>query len=382
MAKGKDKAAAGKRKEKAPAPKSAPTPKRPLIVGIGASAGGLEAFKAFFHHMPADSGMAFVLVQHLDPDHHSLLAELLASHTAMPVVEAEDGAQVIADHVFVIPPDATLTIEQGRLQVQTPAPARSGRHPIDAFFASLAADQGENAVCVVLSGAGSDGTLGLKKIKEHGGFALAQEGLDHSAAGGMPASASATGLVDFCVPVEAMPEKLIEYQRHMHKVEKRKDKQGNRSDAADHLETITELVRGAVGHDFSQYKENTLIRRVQRRMQVLQVDTVPAYIERLRAEPQELRCLFDDLLIGVTQFFRDPEAWTAFERTVIPAFFEDKVAADGIRIWVPGCGSGEEAYTIAILLREAMERTHKSPTVQIFGTDIDERAIEIARAGR
>lgn len=355
--------------------------KRPLIVGIGASAGGLEAFKTFFDHMPADSGMAFVLVQHLDPSHHSMLAELLGTHTRMPVAEAEEGVEVAADHVFIIPPDTTLTIEHGLLQVETPAPARAMRHPIDTFFSSLAADQGENAVCVVLSGAGSDGTLGLKKIKEHGGFALAQEGLDNSAASGMPASASATGLVDYSVRVEKMPGKLIDYQRHLHDVEKRKNAQGARSDAADYLDTITELVHNEVGHDFSQYKQNTLVRRVQRRMQVLQIGAVPDYIERLRAEPREIELLFDDLLIGVTQFFRDPEAWEALECDVIPKLFEGKAAADQIRIWVPACGTGEEAYSIAILLAEAMGRSRAAPTVQIFGTDIDESAIEIARAG-
>jgi two-component system CheB/CheR fusion protein len=355
--------------------------KRPLIVGIGASAGGLDAFKAFFDHMPADSGLAFVLVQHLDPDHPSILADLLGEHTDMPVAEAEDGAEVAPDHVFIIPPDATLTIEHGCLGVEKPAPARAVRHPIDTFFTSLAADQGENAVCIVLSGAGSDGTLGLRTIKEHGGFALAQEGEDHTAVSGMPRSASATGLVDYCVPVADMPAKLIDYQRHMDHVEKRKDSHGTRGDAADHLETITELVRNEVGHDFSQYKQNTLVRRVQRRMQVLQIDAVPDYIQRLRDEPKEVESLFDDFLIGVTQFFRDPEAWEALEKTVIPKLIEGKKAADQIRVWVPACGTGEEAYSLAILLTEAMERAHARPTVHIFGTDIDERAVEIARTG-
>ncbi len=355
--------------------------KRPLIVGIGASAGGLEAFKTFFDHMPADTGMAFVLVQHLDPDHHSLLAELLGAHTDMPVAEAEDGIEAAPDHVFIIPPDATLSIEHGCLQVEKPAPARANRHPIDAFFTSLAADQGENAVCIVLSGAGSDGTLGLKTVKEHGGFALAQEGDDHTAASGMPRSASATGLVDYTVAVADMPDRLIDYQRHMHSVEARKDAQGNRSDAADYLDTITDLVRGEVGHDFSQYKQNTLVRRVQRRMQVLQIGAVPDYIQRLRDEPGEIESLFDDFLIGVTQFFRDPEAWETLEKTVIPGLVEGKKRDDQIRVWVPACGTGEEAYSLAILLAEAMERAKSHPTVHIFGTDIDERAVEIARAG-
>jgi two-component system CheB/CheR fusion protein len=357
------------------------SPPAPLIVGMGASAGGLTAFKSFFKHMPADSGMAFVLVQHLDPDHDSMLAELLGACTEMPVAEAKDGAELLANHVFTIPRDATLTIKNGRLAVETPAPPRANRHPIDTFFIALAEDQGENAVCVVLSGAGSDGTLGLRKIKEYGGFALAQEGIGDIAAGGMPASASATGLVDYSVRIEEMPERLIDYQHHLHRVEDRKSADGTRSDAVDYLDEITTLVRDGLGHDFSEYKQNTLIRRVQRRMQVLQIDAVPEYIERLKSRPDELQLLFEDLLIGVTQFFRDPESWEALEQTVIPALFEGKTAANDLRIWVPACGTGEEVYSIAILLCEAMAQRDGSPKVQVFGTDLDERAIEFARTG-
>ena len=186
-----------------------------LIIGIGASAGGLSAFKSFLSNMPTDSGMAFVLIQHLSPDHKSVLTDLLSKASVMPVVEAEDGMLVVADRVFVIPPDATLTVKDHRLQVERPAPPRERRRPIDAFFSSLAEDQGENAVCIVLSGTGSDGTLGLKQIKENGGLTLAQAEFDHTAMSGMPHSATATGLVDHVLPVEEMPAKLLDYQRHL-----------------------------------------------------------------------------------------------------------------------------------------------------------------------
>ncbi len=358
-----------------------PAKTAPLVVGIGASAGGLQAFKAFFGHMPADSGMAFVLIQHLDPDHQSMLAELIGSHTDMTVKEAADGERAEANQVAIISPDATMTINRGRLHIKKPAPQRLHRRPIDTFFESLAADQGENAVCIILSGAGSDGTLGLRKIKEYGGFAMAQEGLDSQAVGGMPASAAATGLVDYTVPVEAMPDKLVAYRSHMRQVVTHKDADGNRRDAGEYLPPIVKLLHDRVGHDFSGYKEKTLIRRIQRRMQVLQIDAMPDYMERLRRDSGEVYLLFNDMLIGVTQFFRDPKAWERLEEKIIPKLFEQKSAASELRVWVAGCGTGEEVYSIAILLQEAMARFDVNPTVQVFGTDLDAHAIEVARVG-
>jgi two-component system, chemotaxis family, CheB/CheR fusion protein len=271
-----------------------------LLVGLGASAGGLDAFKSFFANMPPKSGMAFVLVQHLDPHHKSLLVELLSSHTEMPVVQAADGMAVAADRVFVIPPNAVLTIGAGILRVATPAPPREHRKPIDMFFASLAQDQAEKAVCIILSGSGSDGSQGLKAIKEHGGFTLAQAGFDETALLGMPSSAAATGLVDEVLPVEQMPARLLAHERHLSRIGDRKAPDGTRRDAGEHLARICTLLRARLGHDFSQYKQNTLVRRIQRRMQVLQIDNVPEYIERLRNEPNQLDLLFRDLLIGVT----------------------------------------------------------------------------------
>lgn len=355
-----------------------------LIVGIGASAGGLQAFKTFFANMPAGSGMAFVLVQHLDPQHRSMLVELLTAGTAMQVVEAEDRTPVVADHVYVIPPNATLGIADGKLRVSKPAPAREHRRPVDTFFSTLAEDQKENAVCIILSGGGSDGTEGLRAIKEHGGLTMAQADFDEHAMSGMPMSAAATGLVDYVLAIEAMPAKLIAYSKHLLVVEPSKGPDGTREDTAEHLGKICALLRGAVGHDFRQYKEKTLIRRIQRRMQVLQLDTTPAYIERLRKEPGEMDLLFRELLIGVTHFFRDPPAFDALATQVIPHLIHDKDADDTVRVWVPACATGEEVYSIAILLKEAVGRLDAGtgPRFQIFATDIDDQAIAIARAAR
>jgi len=354
----------------------------PLIVGIGASAGGLEAFRSFFASTASNTGMAYVLIQHLSPDHKSMLADLLGKSTSMPVAEAVDGVRLTANRVFVIPPDATMTISSGHLRVVKPAPPRHTRRPIDTFLQSLAADQGENAVCIILSGTGSDGTLGSAAIRESGGLTLAQAEYDSHALPGMPQSAAASGQVDEVLAVEAMPARLIEYQKHLHSVSVKKDGNGTRTDAAQHIATIFGALRARTGHDFLQYKEKTLLRRLQRRMQLLQIETTEAYIERIRDQPEELVKLFQELLIGVTQFFRDPAAFEALNETVLKGLVVDKGADETVRIWVPGCARGHEAYTIAILLREAIGNRRSKPKVQIFGTDIDDRAIAVARQGR
>jgi len=375
---------------RARAPATGPRPDEPaapnelrLIVGIGASAGGFEAFRQFLAHFPAQTGMALVYVQHLDPARKSLLVELLGRLTDIPVLAAEDGAALAPDRVYVIPPDATLTVANGALHLAVPAPAREFRRPIDSFLTSLAEDQGELAVGVILSGGGSDGTKGVRAIKENGGLTLAQASDDDHAMTGMPGSAAATGQVDFVLPVEAMPAKLIEYRRHLIAVRAEKGSDGTRQDAAKHLTRIFHMLRQAVGHDFSHYKEKTLVRRIQRRMQVLQIGDAPAYIEHLQKQPNELQLLFQELLIGVTRFFRDDEAFAALEHDVIAKVVEKKTGADAaIRVWVPGCATGEEAYSIAILIKEATIKRRISPTVQIFGTDIDDEAIQAARSAR
>ena len=362
-----------------------PSPKRrppSLIVGIGASAGGLTAFKSFFSSMPADTGMTFVLVQHLAPDHKSMLVELLESHTAMRVTEARDRVAIAPNRVFIIPPNATLTFEDGVLRVSKPAPARQHRRPIDTLFSSLAENHEDCAVGIILSGVGSDGTSGVRTIKEHGGLTLAEAEFDSTAKSGMPRSAVSTGLVDHVLPVEEMAAKLIAYQQHLTGIEERKDTDGIRQDGRDHLATITTLLRSRVDHDFSGYKEKTLTRRIQRRMQVLQIATFAEYAEHLRGEPLEGQALFRELLIGVTQFFRDPEAFEALRTTAIPPLLAAKRNGDPVRVWVSGCATGEEVYSIAILLKEAMAHKKMAPGAIIFGTDIDANAIATARAGR
>ncbi|MBC7767608.1 MAG: PAS domain-containing protein [Phycisphaerales bacterium] len=354
----------------------------PLVVGIGASAGGLEAFKTFFSLMPANSGMAFVLVQHLDPNRSSMLVELLSAATQMPVSVAADGAQVAANHVYVIPPDATLTMDEDILRITRPAPPRETRRPIDAFFVSLAEAQGDNAVCVVLSGGGSDGSVGLAAIKEHGGLTLAQAEFDSHAKLGMPSSAAATGRVDQVLTVEEMPERLITYQRHLASLRGRIGPDGAIAVAEENLDKICRIVRSVVGHDFSQYKEKTVTRRIQRRMQVLHLDSMEDYIDRLRKDPHEVRLLFQEFLISVTEFFRDPEAFAALEAQALPNIVDNKGADDQIRVWIAGCATGEEVYSIAILLKEKLSGRDGAPRVQIFATDIDEDAVAHARAGR
>ena len=351
-----------------------------LIVGIGASAGGVEAFTSFFAHLPPDSGMAFVLVQHLSPHHESMLTEILDRTSPISVVLAEHGMSLEPDRVHVIPPDATLTVEDSRLLVTKPAPPRASRRPIDSFFTSLAKDQGENAVSIVLSGVGSDGSAGLASVKEHGGLTIAQAEFDHHAKAGMPKSATETGQVDYVLPVEEMPAKLIEYRDHLTLVADRKDGDGTRTDAAEELATVLSVLRAKTGHDFSKYKIKTVTRRIQRRMQVLQANTITAYIKHLREDAAEPELLFRDLLIGVTEFFRDADAFEDLA-TAIDAVLE-RGDTQSLRIWVAACSTGEEVYSLAVIVRELMDARGAKLDVQIFGTDIDDRAIEFARAGR
>ncbi len=356
---------------------------RHLIVGIGASAGGLAAFKSFLANLPVDTGMAFVLVQHLAPDHKSLLVELLAAKSPLPVVTAMDGMAVKPNSVYVIPPDATLTIVGGVLRIVTPAPARQDRRPIDAFFVSLAEDQGECAVGIILAGVGSDGSLGIRAIKEHAGLTMAQAEFDHHAMSGMPSSANATGMVDQVMPVEAMPQRLIGYAKLLTSCGEHANKDGLRNDIHERLPEIMSLLKASVKHDFSGYKQATMTRRLQRRMLVLQIDRIDDYIDRLGKEPAEAATLFQEVLIGVTEFFRDTEAFEALKKLVIGPILASKKSNDIVRVWIAGCSTGEEVYSIAILIKEALS-VHpdgRSIAVKIFGTDIDARAINFARAG-
>ncbi|MBE9063714.1 chemotaxis protein CheB [cf. Phormidesmis sp. LEGE 11477] len=352
-----------------------------LTVGIGASAGGLEAFQTFFRRMDEDSGMAFVLISHLAPDHDSLLSELLAKETQMPVLQVTEEVQLEANRVYVIPPNATLTVDDGILRLSTPIQARGHRAPIDIFFRSLAEDQGENAVCVILSGTGSDGTIGMKSIKEFGGLAIAQNS-ETAKYDSMPRNAVLTGLVDFVLPVEDIPSELIEYARHHKGLRAHLGEDGMLPEAADHLQQICSLLRRRIGHDFGNYKQGTLIRRVQRRIQITQTASIEAYVAYLKSDNEEISLLFKDLLIGVTHFFRDLEAFNTLQQTAISALVRDSADRKSIRIWVAGCSSGEEVYSIAILIAEEMDRQRTRSQVQIFATDIDEQALEKARHAR
>ncbi|MEI7892796.1 MAG: chemotaxis protein CheB [Myxococcales bacterium] len=350
------------------------------IVGIGASAGGLAAFEAFFSGMPADTdpGMAFVLVQHLAPDHKSILTDLIRRYTRMQVFEVEDGMKVQPNCAYIIPPNRDMAFLNGSLQLMEPSAPRGRRLPIDFFFHSLAQDQHERAICIVLSGTGSDGTLGLRAIKGEGGMAMAQNptSTDYD---GMPRSAIATGLVDYELPPAEMPAVLIAYVTHA--FGKSFESPAPAPRAEDALKKIFILLRAKTGHDFSLYKPSTIHRRIERRMAVHQVETMELYVKYLQQTATEVDALFRDLLIGVTSFFRDPEAFTVLQEQVIPKLFAGKTASDVIRVWSTGCSTGEEGYSLAILLAERQEAMKQSFKVQVFATDIDSQAITTARAG-
>ncbi len=353
----------------------------PFIVGIGASAGGLDAFTVFFTAMPPDSGMAFVLVQHLDPQQPSLLPELLAPHTAMAMHPVVDRMPIAPNQLYLIPPNTTLTIDQGMLCLATPLEAHGRRMPIDHFFHSLAANQGSRAIGIILSGSGTDGTLGLRAIKDCGGMTIVQapETARYDA---MPRSAIARRVADHILPIGQMPAALLAHVRYGMQHPPLAESGALQAQTAEELNAICLVLRHATGHDFRHYKPATLLRRMARRMQVLQICALADYAERLRQDRQEVDQLFQDLLISVTQFFRDRAAFDALAGATIPNLFGGKGYDTPVRVWVAGCASGEEAYTIAMLLREQIARLEAPPPVQVFATDIDEHALEVARQGR
>ncbi len=357
--------------------RAAPCP----VVGIGASAGGLAAFEAFFSAIPVDAepGMAFVLVQHLAPDHNSILCELIGRCTRMKVTEVEDGMEVRPNCAYIIPPGRDMAFLNGTLQLLEPAAPRGHRLPIDFFFRSLAQDQRERAIGVVLSGTGTDGTLGVRAIKGEGGMVMVQSP-DSTEYDGMPRSAIATGLVDYELPPAEMPAQLIAYaSRAFGRLPKTTAPPPCTDNA---LKKIFVLLRSRVGHDFSQYKPSTIQRRIERRMAIHQIETMDGYVKFLQNTPAETDALFRDALIGVTSFFRDPDAFSAVETLVIPKLFARRPAGSPIRAWVPGCSTGEEAYSLAILLQEQLDEQRQCFKVQIFATDIDSQAIATARTAR
>ncbi len=353
------------------------TPETFSVVGIGASAGGLKAFSQFFDALPEDPGMAFVLVQHLAPNHDSELASLLQTHTALPVAQVTARIRAEPGRVYVIPPGKALRIERGCLLLSEPAHPHGHRAPIDDFFRSLASDQGEQAVCIVLSGTGSDGSAGLRAVKEAGGLTLVQDP-GEAQYDGMPRSAVGTGLVDVVLPVAGLAARLVELRRSGRPIPGDAEALPEGDSAA--LDAVFAALRAEAGHDFSRYKESTVLRRIGRRMQVLGVDSLADYAGALRARPDEAPALLRDLLISVTCFFRDPKAFEALEKT-IPKLFEGKGPGDSVRVWVPGCATGEEAYSLAMLLCEHASRLGTPPALHIFASDIDEDALAFAREG-
>jgi two-component system, chemotaxis family, CheB/CheR fusion protein len=349
------------------------------IVGLGASAGGLEALKGFFGAMPAKTGLSFVVVVHLDPTHDSLMPELLAKSTTLGVHQAQDRQPLEADHVYIIPPNRALTIDQGLIRVREVADRRGLRGSIDHFFRSLADDQHDGAIGVILSGTGTEGTLGLRAIKAEGGMVMAQAP-DTASQSGMPSSAIATGLVDFVLSPEQMPKALLEYVQHtrLHRVATPSSPDAKPLNG---LDAILAVLRARTKYDFRGYKKGTLQRRVERRMGLQHITSIGAYVEFLRAHPAEADQLFKDLLIGVTSFFRDPPAFEELATKVLPALVKQAEAETPIRIWVPGCATGEEAYSIAIVAAEQVAAAQSACRVQVFATDIDDDALEIARGG-
>jgi two-component system CheB/CheR fusion protein len=360
---------------------SDPLPRAPFpIVGIGASAGGLAAFEAFFSAIPPDvmTGMAFVLVQHLAPNHKSILTDLVQRYTRMQVEEVKDGMTVMPDCAYIIPPKLDMALFEGKLHLLEPSAPRGLRMPIDFFFRSLADDQHERAICVVLSGTGSDGTLGARAIKGEGGLVVVQSP-STAAYDGMPRSVIATDLADFVLPPSEMPGRLMAYVDHAFGAKSSAMTPATRTEDA--LAKVCLLLRDATRHDFSKYKQSTLSRRIERRMALHQIERQTDYVRYLQSDPSEIQALFRDLLIGVTSFFRDPEAFAALEQEVIPRLVASKSAGDAVRVWVCGCSSGEEAYSIGILLQEHLDVLKRPVPIQIFATDVDPQAIAQARVG-
>jgi two-component system, chemotaxis family, CheB/CheR fusion protein len=351
------------------------------IVGIVASAGGLEAFTEFLGHLPADTGMAFVLIQHLDPNYKSLLSEILATKTEMPVSQVEDGTTVEQNQVYIIPPNTKMTLASGVLKL-TPREKVYGKYmPGDAFLVSLAVDRGHKAIAVVLSGGDGDGSLGIKAIKAAGGVTFAQ--CEASAKfDSMPNTAVATGNVDFVLPPQQIAQELanlsdnplLSWPISTIAVEELLEQRDVRT-------TILGLLRSITGVDFTHYKVATINRRIQRRMLLYKLDRLEDYAQYLRDNPAEIQALYQEILIHVTSFFRDPEAFQQLKEQVFPTITEHKSPKNPIRIWVAGCSTGEEVYSIAICLLEFLSDRAPLPTIQIFATDISEAAISKARSG-
>ena len=349
------------------------------IVGIGASAGGLDAFKALLAATPPDTGMAFVLIQHLDPLHASLMAELLSSRTTMPVAPAAEGARIEPNHVYLIPPGVSLSVARGKLHLSAPAERHGARLAFDFFLRSLAEDCGERAICVVLSGTGTDGSEGLKAVKKRGGFVIVQDPSE-AAFDGMPKSAIKTGQADRTLRVASIPSALIN-RASVLRVQSSAAKPDTNGEIDNGFLEILDLVRKKTHQDFSLYKTGTLGRRIERRMAMAGIAGTAGYVERLKSDPAELDSLGHDLLINVTEFFRDSAAFVALAASVVPDMVQEQPLDRPLRIWVPGCSTGEEVYSLTILFLEAIEAAKRNIRLQVFASDVDAHSVAFARAG-
>jgi two-component system CheB/CheR fusion protein len=357
-----------------PRPQPAAAKQSPLVVGIGASAGGLEALQSLLEAMPSTTGLSFVHIQHLDPLHKSLMADLLRGSTRMTVVEATDGAILEENTVYISPSDRDVAVHDGRLELVRPPDPHLGHLSIDFFFRSLARERGDRAIVIVLSGTGTDGTLGVRAVKGVGGMTIVQD--PRSAKyDGMPRSAIGTQLVDVVAAPAEIPRVLLDYARHPYVT----STESSAPTATGQLDQIYEMLRQHTGHDFAHYKPNTIRRRIERRMAVHQLKRLDEYVRHLRKYPAEVDALFKDLLIGVTNFFRDQDAFRAIEEKLVPRLLEQSEKGAQLRIWVPSCSTGEEAYSIAILLTEQMDRARVARKTTIFASDIDPAAIDVAR---
>ena len=352
------------------------------VVGVGASAGGLEVFKRLLEDLPVDTGLAFVFIQHLEPHHQSLLAEILGRSTAMPVLEAAEGLPVEANHVYVIPANFDLTVSEGTIRL-TPRSHSPGLHmPIDRFLRSLADQSGNRAVGVILSGTGTDGSAGVEAIKAAGGVTFAQDAAGAKFAG-MPQAAVATGCVDFVLPPQGIAAEIARLGRHPY-IALTPQTQPDQTPAGDEekFDGILALLRAATGIDFSRYGQKTVRRRILRRLALHRIDGLAEYAERLENDAGEVTALQRDLLISVTSFFRDREAFESLKKNVFPSMVQTRLPNDPIRIWVAGCATGEEAYSIAISLQEFLDDAGAAFPVQIFASDLSQPSIEKARAGK
>lgn len=351
----------------------------PCIVGIGASAGGFDALVEFLHVLPSNSGLSFIILQHLSPSPRSLSAELFSRHTEMSVRAAEEGMRLEANCVYTTPADKDIAVKDGRIRLSRPTEVRGRRLPVDQLFSSLGQDQRERAIGIILSGTGSDGAIGLKEIVANGGIVLVQDP-ETAQFDGMPRSAVATGLVAHVLPISKMPRVLVNYASHTYV--RTPSRAPARARAADPVARILDLLETGHGQSFAGYKQAMLLRRIERRMGLLNIEKLDEYATRVRRDATELATLRKDLLIGVTEFFRDREAWKALDTTVLRPLIAGKKSGEPIRAWVAGAGTGEEAYTLAILILARLRSMRKRCVVQVFGTDANQDSLSYARAGR